>query len=156
MLDEHVCAAGRLPGLPILGWPPRDTTEDPDGPLMDISLDLEDPRNSEAGYSSEEECGPLMDVSLDLDDLDDLEEEILDAFDVFDPEHYPQYLWDPGADTESEPELQTPTFTPPFRPLSTISVTSDVELDPQHRVKLPLAAVGASFVRRLAANGLRC
>lgn len=176
MLGEtRECAAGRLPGLPILGWLPSDTSEEePSGPLMDISLDedLSDVDSPQSSFCPEEEddgnSGPLMDVSLDLgldvdehddeldDEFDDLE--ILDEFDAFDPEHHYHPQWCDGGDTESEPELQTPTFTPPFRPLSTISVSSDVELDPhaQHRVKLPLAAVGASFVRRLAANGLRC
>lgn len=190
MLDnEHEHAAGRLPGLPM-GWLPTDT-EEPDGPLMDISLDLEDSESADSAdneadtlqhseecedFSAEDsESGPLMDMSLDLgpdfdpdfgldgleelDEFDSLEElEMLDEFD----DDFPQYLWAHGhegheahdGDTESEPELATPTFTPPFRPLSTISVGSDVELDPQR--KLPLASVGASFVRRLAANGLRC
>lgn len=145
---------------------------------MDISLDLDldlDALDFElAGREAAEPAGDadatLMDVSVDLnvdqapelgaeETLDEFEFDLdeLDTFDVFDPDApFAQFVhMAHDGDTESEPELPTPTVTPPFRPLSTMSVTSDVELDP-HRVKLPLASVGASFVRRLAANGLRC
>lgn len=203
MLD----ATGRLPVLVprhrSSGSEEFDTDEDEeaeevDGPLMDISLDLDVDLDTlsfdlEGDHTVPNEQGdddsPLMDLSIDLElrdevhgpdgpDCDHLEAradhaqleledmELLDDFDLGNEEFdafdadLPQCAWSHwhdshDGDTESEPELQTPTFTPPFRPLSTISITSDVELDPRG-IKLPLVATGASFVRRLAATGLRC